>query len=108
MRKIIFAEGEFYHIYNRGTDKRTIFLDDQDFARFLQSMIEFNTTNPIGSLYQNSFHKNKNQLRSLASKSDTVSGEDEKLVEIIAYCLNPNHFHFVLRQISDRGIAQFM
>jgi putative transposase len=106
MRKISLAEGEFYHVYNRGTDKRPIFLDDQDFERFLESMIEFNVSDPIGSLYQNSFRKTK--LRGLASKCEEVSGKDEKLVEIIAYCLNPNHFHLLLKQVSEKGIEKYM
>jgi hypothetical protein len=38
MRKTVFANNEFYHIYNRGTDKRNIFLDDIDYQRFLLSM----------------------------------------------------------------------
>ncbi len=106
VRKIQFAVGEFYHVYNRGTDKRTIFSDDQDFMRFLQSMEEFNGPNPVGSLYQNSFRK-KQQLRSLASKFKD-SDKEEKLVEIIAYCLNPNHYHFILQQVAEKGIEKFM
>jgi putative transposase len=106
MRKISFANDEFYHVYNRGTDKRTIFLDDQDFNRFLQSMIEFNVSDPIGSLYQNSFRKNK--LRGSASKSRSKDEKDEQLVEIIVYCLNPNHYHFLLRQVAKKGIEKFM
>lgn len=109
MRKFSFIEGEHYHVYNRGTDKRTIFLDNQDWARFLQSMVEFNVTDPIGSLYQNSFHsKRQSQLRSETPKLERVGGEEGKLVEIIAYCLNPNHFHLILKQVSDKGIAKFM
>lgn len=106
VRKIQFAVGEFYHVYNRGTDKRTIFSDDQDFMRFLQSMEEFNGPNPVGSLYQNSFRK-KQQLRSKASKFKD-SDKEEKLVEIIAYCLNPNHYHFILQQVAEKGIEKFM
>lgn len=100
MRKIPFANEEIYHVYNRGTDKRTIFEDLYDFQRFLQSLEEFNTLDPIGSIYEHSFIK-KEQLGSLASKS-------EYLVEIIAYCLNPNHFHLLLRQVSENGISKFM
>lgn len=106
MRKISFANDEFYHVYNRGTDKRTIFLDDQDFNRFLQSMIEFNVSDPIGSLYQNSFRKK--QLRGLASKPGEIAIHDKKLVDIIAYCLNPNHFHLLVRQVSENGMEKFM
>ncbi|QQG42921.1 MAG: transposase [Candidatus Giovannonibacteria bacterium] len=99
MRKEVFSVGEFYHIYNRGTDKRKIFLDKYDFERFLQSMQEFNTLKPIGSIYENSFVKN--QLGSSASKQ-------RKLVNCVAYCLNPNHYHFILQQTEERGVEKFM
>lgn len=42
MRKTPFATGEYYHIYNRGVDKRNIFLDNKDYVRFLTGMKEFN------------------------------------------------------------------
>lgn len=101
MRKEDLRNGAVYHIYNRGVDKRDIFSEPYDVARFLQSMQEFNTINPIGSLYEHSFRK----------KNDLLGGEtakSEKLVEIVAYCLNRNHFHFILRQVSDGGISEFM
>ena len=97
-RKIPFAIGEHYHIFNRGVDKRIIFADDYDIKRFFKSMIEFNTADPIGSLYENSFV----QLGSETPKSK------DKLVNIIAYCLNPNHFHFILEQLVGGGISGFM
>lgn len=97
-RKTSFAVEEHYHIYNRGVDKRIIFVDGHDMRRFFQSMIEFNTIAPIGSLYENSFL----QLGSLTAKLK------ERLVNIIAYCLNPNHFHLILEQLVDGGISEFM
>jgi len=100
MRKVQFANGEYYHLFNRGVDKREIFLDQKDLDRFLQSMSEFNTLTPIGGIYAASFHKN-NPLRNLVSKT-------EALVDFICYCLCPNHYHFVLRQSTDRGIEKFM
>lgn len=99
MRKCIFSNGEFYHVYNRGTDRREIFSDQYDVDRFLQSMQEFNVEQPIGSIYQNSFRKKEESLRSRTSKP---------LVSFVAYCLNPNHFHLLLRQVSDKGIEKFM
>lgn len=94
-----FETGEYYHVYNQGTDKRYIFLDDYDLKRFVQSMEEFNTTEPTGGIFVNSFPKYQNaQLRP----------EGSKLVEIIAYCLNPNHFHLLLKQGCDGGISTFM
>lgn len=97
-RRNDFAEGEFYHVYNRGVDKRIIFSDSYDTQRFSKSMIEFNVIDPIGSLYENSFL----QLGGPTPKSE------EKLVNIIAYCLNPNHFHFILEQLTDGGVSEFM
>ncbi|MBU0723021.1 hypothetical protein KKH46_02255, partial [Patescibacteria group bacterium] len=47
-RKIPFANDEYYHIYNRGVDKRNIFKDINDLNRFFQSMKEFNRVEPIG------------------------------------------------------------
>jgi len=104
MRKINFAEGEFYHIYNRGVDKRIIFENTKDLERFFLSMKEFNTISPIGSLYEKSFIK-KRRLGSLASK---FFKNDKNLVNFVAYCLNPNHYHFILEQTTENGIEQFM
>lgn len=67
MRKTKFDKGEFYHIFNRGTDKRKIFLDQNDQRRFFQSMCEFNTLNPIGSIYEKTY-LNKIALGGRASK----------------------------------------
>ncbi len=97
LRKINFVEGKYYHIYNRGVDKRKIFSEKKDLQRFLQSMEEFNTKNPIGSLYENSFIKEK-----------VLGGKTSKLVKFIAYCLNSNHYHFILTPLMEKGIEKFM
>ena len=105
MRKTQFANGEYYHIYNRGVDKRTIFSHRNDISRFLQSMEEFNTEDPIGSIYENLFKKRKNSRDK--HKHQHKLGAS-KLVEFVCYCLNPNHFHFLLKQERDKGIERFM
>lgn len=97
MRKFIFTEGGYYHVYNRGVDKRSIFSEPEDLLRFLQSMKEFNIENPNGGIYANKFNKNK-KLRNPVSK----------LVNFVAYCLNQNHFHFILTPLVDNGIQKFM
>lgn len=89
---------EIYHIYNRGVDKRDIFNDKNDIYRFLESIKEFNRLEKIESL------ANLRKFKQIGAK--LLSGE--KLVEIIAYCLNPNHFHFILRQSVDNGITKYM
>ncbi len=97
MRKLSFIEGEYYHIYNRGVDKRDIFIDTNDVKRFVESMREFNKTEAVVSLAN---------LRKSKIESKALSGEP--LVSIVAYCLNPNHFHFILKQSVEGGISKFM
>lgn len=95
MRKTEFANGEFYHIYNRGVDKRQIVFDQSDSDRFIKSLIDFNSLEPIGSIYEHSFEKN-------------LKPKDNNLVNIICYCLNSNHYHLLLEQLADGGIEKFL
>ena len=97
MRKIKFINGEYYHIYNRGVDKRDVFSDNYDLPRFFQSMEEFNNLEPVGGIYANS-HRDR------VSKPKN----DNKLVNFICYCINSNHYHFLLEQVNDNGIEKFM
>lgn len=106
MRKTSFANGEYYHIYNRGTDKRSIFSDVTDFNRFIQSMQEFNVAEPIGSIYEHCRVKIKSTHKFGSSTSKLH--EDKPLVSIVAYCLNSNHYHFLVQQLSERGVEKFM
>jgi len=99
MRKHEFVPGEYYHIYNRGTEKRKIILDRQDLERFIRSLIEFNSLEPIGSIYELSFQ---------ADKLSTPSTKSKKLISIVAYCINPNHFHLILTPLLEKGIEKFM
>lgn len=105
MRKTEFANNEYYHIYNRGVDKREVFLDEEDYERFLTSMREFNRIDPIGSLYEKYLAEEK---RGLSPHKGDLVPTLTPLVEIVAYCLNPNHFHVILRQLSEGGISKFM
>jgi len=100
MRKIKFIEGDFYHIYNRGVDKRSIFERTEDIARFLKIIEELNTFEPLGGIHVISSLK-KDLIRGSASTN-------KKLVEFVAYCLNQNHYHFILRPLVDGGVQKFM
>ncbi len=91
------AEGEYFHIYNRGVDKRSIFEDEQDLRRFLMSMREFNTTVPVGGIYMASLKKRKES--NLAR---------HPIVSIVSYCLNKNHFHLILRPLTEKGGSLYM
>ena len=99
MRKEAFVTGSYYHIYNRGTDKRDIFADQKDVERFLLSMELFSNKIPTRSI-QVILRDNSVGVGRLQ--------KDEKLVSVVMYCLNPNHFHFLLKQEIDGGISEFM
>jgi len=96
-RKIVFESNKFYHIYNRGVDKRDIFLDNDDFNYFEHRLNDFNDINSYGGARIANLPKYK-KLRI----------PNSKLVEIYAYCLLPNHFHIVLQQKVENGISKFM
>lgn len=106
MRKTEFVNGEYYHIFNRGIDKRVIFPQRDDFQRFFQGMELFNVVDPIGSIYESLFRKNK--LGNSVSKLTVETKQSRKLVNFVCYCLNLNHYHFILQQLIDRGIEKFM
>jgi putative transposase len=97
-RKINFAPDNYYHIYNRGTDKRTIFLDKSDYLRFLTLLYICNTTEPI----------RLGNLQRTEQGQSLLNPRKETLVDIGAYCLMPNHFHLLLKEKSETGIPVFM
>ena len=99
MRKEQFAIGEFYHVYNRGVNKRSVVTEQYDSDRFLQSMILFNTLEPTGGIFENSFRK-----KSVTDKPTEI----KPLVNIVCYCLNLNHFHFLLEEVNEGGISKYL
>lgn len=101
IRKIQLATGEYYHIFNRGVDKRTIFQNQRDVQRFFRSMCEFNTIEPIGSIHENSFKKK-------GLRSRTPKLPESRLVDIVCYCLNSNHYHLIVKQVADKGVEKFI
>jgi REP element-mobilizing transposase RayT len=105
IRRQPLVTGEMYHIYNRGVDKRDIFSDKNDIYRFIESIKEFNRIEKINSLAN--LRKSKQNLQ-IEAKPLSGGKFKEPLVEIIGYCFNPNHFHFILKQMSDGGISLFM
>lgn len=97
-----FANNEYYHIYNRGVDKRNVFQDANDYFRFLKSLKEFNQTEPVVSLYI------KDRINKERANVVVRPLRKDKLVEIVAYCLIPNHYHLILKQLKEGGISEFM
>ena len=94
IRKVPFAPGEFYHIYNRGNSKQVIFHDKQDSDRFLALLYAVNTKQNVA-------------LR-LVFEDMYKFERGERLVSIGSHCLMSNHFHLLLTEVDEGGISKFM
>jgi len=92
-RKVAFVPGEYFHIYNRGTDKRKIFHDYKDYRYFLKLLFITNS--------EKSF-----KIRDL--KDVYIIERGEQLVHIGAYCAMPNHFHLLITPLKEGGASKFM
>jgi len=89
--KMPFVTNEYYHIWNRGVDKRDLFSDYSDINRFVKTINGLNSFDHVNKL--------------LILSSDSMKSD---LVEIVSYCINKNHYHFILKQKVDGGISKFM
>lgn len=98
-RKVSFVESEFYHLYNRGVDKRIIFPSASDYKRFLILLYLANST-------QDTRVSNVLRITKYADIFNLDRGEP--LVAIGAFCLMPNHFHILATPLIENGISQFM
>lgn len=91
-----FAPDSFYHVYNRGVEKRIIFLDREDHQIFLYYLrVYLLPLEKLLLLYPE---------LPLRFYSKNLSEE----VKLISYCLMPNHFHFLLEQKTQNGISKFI
>ena len=101
LRKDPFITGEYYHIYNRGIDKRIIFKSKKDYERFIMLLYLANSDDSF-------------RLDNILNKQHKTFGEvlmldkDEPLVSLGAWCLMTNHFHLLIRQEVDGGVTKFM
>jgi len=94
IRKVSFAFGEFYHLYNRGNSKQVIFHNHEDYSHFVKLIYLSNDKDNLNLRYINeNFYNQTNQ---------------NKLVNIGAYCLMPNHFHLLITQTEEGSISKFM
>lgn len=103
-REISLETGEYYHIFNRGVAKLPTFLNDGDYKQAILGMSYYQYQKPPMKLarFKALSHEEKTKLITERNIKDL------KLVEILSYVFMPNHFHFLLKQIADQGIAKFI
>lgn len=91
-----FLQGYFYHVYNRGSEKRPIFKSRRDYLRLLKTLKYYQIEGP------------KPKFSHFPSPLYKELDESKKIAQIIAYCLMPNHLHLLLTPVKDGSITEFM
>lgn len=107
-----FEIGRIYHIYNRGADRRKIYLKTQDYHRFILALELFNSVEKINlwTLFRAQSRGGAdpplfgNRLQELREKRSS----GKRLVDLLAFALMPNHYHVILQEIAEGGISKFM
>lgn len=107
-RTKVYVENSYYHIYNRGVEKRIIFQDEQDFGVFLSYLKDYlvpKDKENLLKLFNNpqASSKEKNRIFKLL-RLNNFYGE----ITMLAYCLMPNHFHLFIKQKNATSIDRFM
>ena len=108
-RKQKFANEEIYHIVVRAIDDNVIFKDIDDHYRGIFSIYEFNNIKSV------TIRERRRERLKIKKCRDRVSADSasfvdlrDKLVEVLVFCLMPNHFHLLVKQLKDDGIVKFM
>lgn len=96
---------EIYHVYNRGVDKRDVYSSSGDYSYFIHLLYEFNNAKKANNTKRNLDALNKDGR---GSTSTIKNNGRECFVDILAFCLMPNHYHLLVKQRQDDGVAKFM
>jgi len=97
---------EFYHLLNRGVDKRTIFLEKRDYLRFVHNLFVFNDIRNVNT--SNTRHARHLQDIGCPAGEGLPDGSRKLLVKIHFFCLMPNHYHLLVSPVVENGISKFM
>ena len=103
-RNIPLVTDQIYHVLNRGVAAQPIFLSKTEYLRAIQTIFYYQNqkTSLRYSLFLRLPVKEREEFL------NKLKAEKKFLVEILAFCLMPNHFHLLLRQLQDNGISIFM
>lgn len=99
----IYSDGGMYHVYNRGVEKRIIFEDEQDYKVFLKYLKEY-LSPPSKSPTKTSFLIRNQSYVGIERQPKNYNTQ----LELLAYCLMPNHFHLLIKAIQGKSLKTFM
>lgn len=103
IRKTPLVNGEYYHVFNRGVNKQPIFLFKRDYERAIETIrFYLKVKQPFSYSRFISLPKIEKELFLKEIENQ------ENLVDLVSFCLLPNHFHFLLKQNTENGISKFM
>ncbi len=100
--------GEIYHVYNRGVDKRTIFTNDNEYSYFIHLLYSLNDIGKTNKHLNRYFESHSHTLSNGEGSTFTIRKKRDRLVDVLAFVLMPNHYHLLLKQRVDDGIPKFM
>lgn len=98
------VNNEIYHIFNRGIASQPTFIDKRDYQRAMDTIFYYQNVN-LPVKYSRFLSLSLEERNDILEK---LRNQKEFLVEIIALCLMPNHFHLLIRQLIDNGISHFV
>lgn len=105
----LYIENSYYHIYNRGVDKRTIFVDHKDYSVFLGLLKRYLLPSPTeDQLSQYNHHDRHYKVGPRNIKKVRYRTDLHEKIQLISYCLMPNHFHLMIKQTTKEAITDIM
>lgn len=102
-RKEPFIVGQIYHIFNRSIARQPIFSGNSYYQRAMEVMEFYSYINPPLRFS----HYNRLPLKSKLDFMNNLKKKHQKQIEMFAFSLMPNHFHFLIREIVENGIKTF-
>lgn len=103
-RKTLLVKGEIYHIFNRSIARQPIFLSNTYYQRAYEVLSYYNNLNPPVRFS----HFSRLPITLKNEIMESLNKENQKLVQILAFCFMPNHIHFLIKEIKEKGITTFM
>jgi len=100
----IYIQDGYYHLYNRGVERRDIFRDTEDYKVFLRFLKDALLPPPDRTILMKSFTLKGATFKGIPRRNKNFFGQ----IELLAYSLMPNHFHLLVHQIVPRVIDQFI
>lgn len=98
------VNNQIYHVFNRGTNHQPTFLNKLEYKR-AKLVIDFYRFSNLSTKLSKFLTLSNDDRTKIV---DNLRTKNDRWIDILAYCLMPNHFHFLLKQVRDKGISKFL